>query len=157
LLEPRTLACDQELGCGIVEALALQLPDRGAEFENLGAQLENPVRLRVFLYRALPKLSAARDHSQGFDGCLDRTQAHAVANIRQDIPATGRLPFADQQGDLPAQIHLRQRLLRAVAITIDKAADGGLDISHLQPQGTDFTSNSINSVVHGLLEQNKNI
>ncbi|UCF55105.1 MAG: hypothetical protein JSV48_13625, partial [Bradyrhizobium sp.] len=26
-----------------------------------------------------------------------------------------------------------------------------------QPQGTDFTSNSINSVVHGLLEQNKNI
>lgn len=39
MLKLRTLACDQKLGCGIVETLALQLPDGGAEFENFGAQL----------------------------------------------------------------------------------------------------------------------
>lgn len=38
MLELRSLACDQELGRCIVEACALQLPDGGAEFENLGAQ-----------------------------------------------------------------------------------------------------------------------
>lgn len=38
MLELRTLACDQELGGSIVEARPLQLPDGGAEFENLGAQ-----------------------------------------------------------------------------------------------------------------------
>ncbi|MET4276137.1 hypothetical protein ABIB68_004572 [Bradyrhizobium sp. F1.2.2] len=64
MIESRSLARDQELGRGVVEPLALQLPDRRAQFENLGAQLENPVRIRVFLHRALPKLSAARDHAQ---------------------------------------------------------------------------------------------
>lgn len=38
MLELCTFACNQELRCGIVETLALQLPDGGAEFENFGAQ-----------------------------------------------------------------------------------------------------------------------
>ena len=38
MLELRALARDQELGRSIVEAGALQLPDGGAEFKNLGAQ-----------------------------------------------------------------------------------------------------------------------
>lgn len=38
MLELRALARDQELGRSIVEASALQLPDGGTEFENLGAQ-----------------------------------------------------------------------------------------------------------------------
>lgn len=38
MLELRALARDQELGGSIIEACALQLPDGGAEFENLGAQ-----------------------------------------------------------------------------------------------------------------------
>ncbi|MEH2492083.1 hypothetical protein V1280_008022 [Bradyrhizobium sp. AZCC 2230] len=70
---------------------------------------------------------------------------------------TSRLPFADQKIDFPAQIDLRLGPFGAVAIAIDEIADGRLDIGHLQPQGADFTSNFINSVVHGLLEQNKNI
>ncbi|MGY3360934.1 hypothetical protein ACVWZK_007597 [Bradyrhizobium sp. GM0.4] len=85
------------------------------------------------------------------------TKAHPIADIRQDIAATCSLPFADQQIDFPAQIHLRQGLLRAVPIALDELAYGRLDIGHFQPQGADFTSNFINSVVHGLLEQNKNI
>jgi hypothetical protein len=54
VVEPRPLARDQELGRGIVEALALQLPDRGAQFEDLGAQFQNPVGVRVFLHRVPP-------------------------------------------------------------------------------------------------------
>lgn len=38
LLELRPLACNQELGRSIIQALALQLPDRGAELEDFGAQ-----------------------------------------------------------------------------------------------------------------------
>ncbi len=38
MLELCTFACDQELRCSIIETLALQLPDGGAEFENFGAQ-----------------------------------------------------------------------------------------------------------------------
>ena len=38
MLELCTFACNQELRCCIVETLALQLPDGGAEFENFGAQ-----------------------------------------------------------------------------------------------------------------------
>jgi len=35
--------------------------------------------------------------------------------------------------------------------------DVSLRLGHLRPQRTDFPTNFINSVVHGLLEQNKNI
>lgn len=37
MIELCTLARDQELGRGVVEPLALQLPDGRAQFENLGA------------------------------------------------------------------------------------------------------------------------
>jgi hypothetical protein len=39
MIESCTLARNQELGRGVVEPLALQLPDRRAQFENLGTQL----------------------------------------------------------------------------------------------------------------------
>jgi hypothetical protein len=65
MIELRALACDQKLGRGIVEALALQLPDGRAQFENLGAQSQDPVRVRVFLHRTLPLVSAARNHAHG--------------------------------------------------------------------------------------------
>lgn len=39
MIESCALARDQELGRGVVEPLPLQLPDRRAQFENLGAQL----------------------------------------------------------------------------------------------------------------------
>ena len=54
LVELPPLACDQELRRSVVETLALQLPDRGAQFENLGAQLQDPVGIRVFVHRTLP-------------------------------------------------------------------------------------------------------
>jgi hypothetical protein len=41
------------------------LPDGRAQLENLGAQSQDPVRVRVFLHRAPPKLSAASDRAQG--------------------------------------------------------------------------------------------
>ena len=109
-----------------------------------------------------PQLIAARSvgrHGRplGIAECLRGTKPHPVADIRQDVAAACRLPFADQQIDPPAQIHLRQGLLRAVAVAIDEVAHRRLKVGHFQPQGTDFTSNFINSVVHGLLEQNKNI
>ncbi|WP_164937583.1 hypothetical protein [Bradyrhizobium guangxiense] len=83
--------------------------------------------------------------------------ANPVANVRQDITAAGSLPFADHEIDLPPQIHLRQGLFDAIAVAVDAIAHGGLDGGHFLPQRTDFASNFINSVVHGLLEQNKNI
>jgi hypothetical protein len=39
MIESCTLARNQELGRGVVEPLALQLPDGRTQFENLGAQL----------------------------------------------------------------------------------------------------------------------
>ncbi|WP_157783751.1 hypothetical protein, partial [Bradyrhizobium liaoningense] len=59
--------------------------------------------------------------------------------------------------DSPPQIHLRQGPFRAVAAALDEIAHRRLDVGHFEPQDSDFTSNFINSVVHGLLEQNKNI
>jgi hypothetical protein len=41
------------------------LPDGRAQFENLGAQSQDPVRVRVFLHRTLPMVSAARNHAHG--------------------------------------------------------------------------------------------
>jgi hypothetical protein len=123
MIELSALAHDQELGRGVVEPLALQLPDGRAQLENLGS----------------------------------RSGTHPVADIRQNIAATCSLPFADQKIDFLAQIHLRQGLLGAVAIAVDEFSHRRLDVGHFQPQGADFTSNFINSVVHGLLEQNKNI
>jgi hypothetical protein len=38
VVELRPLTRDQEPGRGIIEAPALQLPDRGAQLEDLGAQ-----------------------------------------------------------------------------------------------------------------------
>ena len=144
-------------GQKVKAALALQLADGGPELENLGAQPQDPVRVRLILHRALPKLSAAPDRAQRIADCLDGAKAHPVANVRQNIATAGSLPFADQQVDFPAQIHLRQGPFRAVAIAIDEVTHRRLHIGHLQPQGTDLASNFINSVVHGLLEQNKNI
>jgi len=51
MVELRPFARNQKLGRGIVETLTLQLPDRGAQFEDLGAQLQNPVGVRVFFHR----------------------------------------------------------------------------------------------------------
>lgn len=59
MVELRALACDQKLGRGIVEPFALQLPDGRAQFENLGAQSQDPVRVRVFLHR-VPQNSQRR-------------------------------------------------------------------------------------------------
>jgi hypothetical protein len=55
-------------------------------------------------------VSAARDCAHGTRGFLEGTKTHRIANIRQDIATASRLPFADQQIDSPAQIHLRQGL-----------------------------------------------
>lgn len=55
-------------------------------------------------------------------GCRYRTKADPLADVRQDIAATGRLPLADQQVDFPAQIHLRQGLFCAVTVAIDEVA-----------------------------------
>ena len=157
MIELRPLARDQELGRGIVEALALQLPDGRAQFEDFGAKFQNPVGVAGLRPPRASNISAARDHACRATRLLRGTKAHPVADVRQDIAAPGRLPFADQQIDFPAQIHLRLGLFGAVAIAIDEIAHGHLDSGHLQPQGADFTSNFINSVVHDLLEQNKNI
>ncbi|BAC47860.1 bll2595 [Bradyrhizobium diazoefficiens USDA 110] len=157
MVEPRPLARDQKLGRSVVETLTLQLPDRGPQLQDLGAQSQDPVRVRVFLHGMLPNVSATHDCARGISGFLEGTKTYTIANIRQDITTASRLPFADQQIDFPAQIHLRQGLFCAVAIAVDELAHGRLDIGHFQPQGTDLTSNFINSVVHGLLEQNKNI
>ena len=54
VIEPRALSRNQQLGRGMVEALALQLPDRGAKLEDLGAQFQDPVGVRVFGHRAPP-------------------------------------------------------------------------------------------------------
>ncbi|QIO99138.1 hypothetical protein HAU86_04680 [Bradyrhizobium symbiodeficiens] len=157
MLELRPLASEQKLGRSIIETGTLQLPDGRAQFENLGAQPQDPVSVRVFLHGALPKGSALGARALGIAGCLYKTKAHPVADVRQDTAAAGSLPFADQQVDLPAQIHLSQGLPGAIAIAVDELAHQGLDAGHFEPQGADFTSNFINSVVHGLLEQNKNI
>jgi hypothetical protein len=98
--------------------------------------------------------STARLHP---DLALQRTKTHPAADVGQHLATASRLPFADQQVDFPAQIHLRLSPFDAVAIAIDEIAHGRLDIGHFQPQRADFTPNFINSVVHGLLEQNKNI
>ncbi|MGX4806317.1 hypothetical protein [Bradyrhizobium guangdongense] len=157
-IEPSPLARNQELGRGIIEALALQLPDGGSQLEDLGAQLQNPVSVRsssttVALHQWSLRASAAREPALA----LQWTKTPFVANVRQHPASTRRLPFADQQAQFPAQIDLRLGTFSAVAIAIDEIAHGRLDIGHLQPQGADLASNFINSVVHGLLEQNKNI
>ncbi|MCS3761216.1 hypothetical protein GGE24_000208 [Bradyrhizobium centrosematis] len=157
MIELRPFASDQKLGRSIIKTRALQLPDGGAQFENLGAQPQDPVSVRVVIHGAPSKISAPSARALGNTGCLHETKAHAVADVRQDIGTAGGLPFPDQQVDLSAQIHLRQGLFGAIAIAVDGSAHGRLDVGHLQPQGADFTSNFINSVVHGLLEQNKNI
>jgi hypothetical protein len=59
MLELRPLTRDEELGRSIIEALALQLPDGRTQFENLSAQFEHPVVVRVFLHATL-NVSAAR-------------------------------------------------------------------------------------------------
>ncbi|WP_165405282.1 hypothetical protein [Bradyrhizobium genosp. SA-3] len=97
--ELRPLACDQELGRSVVEALALQLPDGGAQFENLGAQFQDPVVVRVFLHRAAPNVSAAGQHARRLVDILHGAKTHPVADVRQDIAAPGRLPFVDEQVD----------------------------------------------------------
>ncbi|WP_158537657.1 hypothetical protein [Bradyrhizobium sp. MOS003] len=141
----------------IIETGTLQLPDGRAQFENLGAQPQDPVSVRVLFHGAPSKVSAPGARALGIAGCLYKTKARPVADVWQHTAAAGSLPFADQQVDLPAQIHLHQGLLGAIAIAIDEIAHRGLDAGHFKPQGADFTSNFINSVVHGLLEQNKNI
>ncbi|MCK1737950.1 hypothetical protein IVA79_29170 [Bradyrhizobium sp. 138] len=157
MLELRPLASDQKLGRRIIETRALQLPDGRAQFENLGAQPQDPVSVRVFLHGAPSRHSAPCVRALGTADYLHGTKAHPTADVGQDITAAGSLPFADQQIDFPAQIHLHQGLRGAIAIAVDTIAHGGLDVGHFQPQGADFTSNFINSVVHGFLEQNKNI
>ena len=78
MFEQHALARDQELRCGIIEAGALQLADGRAQFKNLGSQLQNPVRVRIFLHG---EKSAARGCARKFDVLLVRTNAHALADI----------------------------------------------------------------------------
>ncbi|WP_339038020.1 hypothetical protein WHZ78_09085 [Bradyrhizobium symbiodeficiens] len=122
MLELRPLASEQKLGRSIIETGTLQLPDGGAQFENLGAQPQDPVSVRVLFHGALSKVSAPSVRARGIAGCLYKTKAHPVADVRQDTAAAGGLPFADQQVDLPAQIHLRQGLPGAIAIAVDELA-----------------------------------
>ncbi|SPP97337.1 conserved protein of unknown function [Bradyrhizobium vignae] len=119
--------------------------------------MRDPVWVLLFLRHTLPKISAASDCVDGIADWLHGTKAHPVADIRQNVAATSRPPFVDQEVDFPAQIHLRQGPFCAVVIALDEVAHRRLDVGHLKPQGSDFTSNFINSVVHALLEQNKNI
>ena len=83
--ELRAFACDQKLGGGIVEAGALQLADRRAQFEDLGSQLQNPVSVRVFIHGESPKASAARDRAHQLDVLLHGADAHPLAGIGQEI------------------------------------------------------------------------
>lgn len=58
MIELRPLARNQELGRGIVEALTLKLSDRGAQFQDLGAQFQGPVGVRVFLHHLPPSTTS---------------------------------------------------------------------------------------------------
>ena len=128
VIELRPLARNQELGRGIVKARALQLPDRRAQFEDFGTKLQNPVGVRVFVHGTPPTISAACDCACRPIDLLHGAQAHPITDVRQDIAAPGGLPFADQQIDFQAQIHLRLSPFGAVAIAIEEIAHQ-LDVS----------------------------
>jgi hypothetical protein len=72
---------------------------------------------------------------------------------RRPFATAGRLPFADERRHLGAHAHQPTGGFRAILVMIDQVADRGLDIRHFRPQRTDFASDFINSIVHGLLEQ----
>jgi hypothetical protein len=75
----------------------------------------------------------------------------------QPISATGGLPLPKQHQQFGALGHQPERGFGAIEVAVDLVANGGLNLHHLSSQRTDFATNFINSVVHGLLEQKENI
>jgi hypothetical protein len=65
--------------------------------------------------------------------------------------------FPDQPGDLSPRRELFAGSLRTVEIGCDLVARLRLQLEHAGPQQADLAPYFINSVVHVLLEQNKNI
>jgi hypothetical protein len=77
--------------------------------------------------------------------------------IGQPVAPSSRLPFPDQAGDFPSRCELFGGRLRTVEIGPDLVAHLRFQFKHAAPQHVDLPSDFINSIVHALLEQNKNI
>jgi len=102
--------------------------------------------------------SARTVNIAGIDVPIEYETTTALALTLEGAPIWDFEIAGFRSGDFTVgDANLRQGLFGAVAVAVDEVAHTRLDIGHLQPQGADFTSNFINSVVHGLLEQNKNI
>src|SRR6267142_6352590 len=88
-------------------------------------------------------------------GSFHRLLAHGAVILlqplghgRKTVATAGGLPLTYQRCQFGPHTHQPERGFRAVQVMVDLVSNGDLFGKHLRPQGTDFATYFVNSVVH---------